>query len=129
MDRRYVIVIVDDDTRVLESLRELFESAGYSVRSFNSSTNFLNSDYSEIDCLVTDIGMPEQDGFELIEIVRKTRPTMPIFLITARDDPADRGRAAIAGVKNLFRKPFDVHRLLADIDQQMRQDTGGQDAH
>jgi FixJ family two-component response regulator len=64
--RLQVIAIADDDPRVLESLGELLESAGYSVRLFNSADAFLRADaVNEIDALISDIRMPGVDGIEL----------------------------------------------------------------
>ena len=94
MIKRPVVVIVDDDARVLESLGELVESAGYGVRTFNGAAAFLDSGHSDIDCLISDICMPGMDGFGILEVVRQARPELPVFLITARDDIADQERAA-----------------------------------
>src|SRR5262245_10809360 len=78
--RKPVIAAVDDDPRVLESLENLFESAGYVVRTFSSAKALIDAGSSDIDCLITDIGMPSMNGFELHEFVRKARPDLPVFL-------------------------------------------------
>ena len=60
--------MVDDDRSILESLQKLLESADYTVRLFGSGTALLESGcIAEIDCLISDIGMPGMDGFELYE--------------------------------------------------------------
>ena len=65
--RRSVIAAVDDDQRILRSLELLLESADYDVRLFSSATALLESGgLREIDCLISDIGMPVMDGFELV---------------------------------------------------------------
>ena len=125
--RRALIAIVDDDVRVRESLGELLESAGYAVRAFGGSTELLAAGIGDVDCLLTDIGMPGLDGFELLDLVKRRRPMLPVFLITARDDPADMERAKASGVNGLFRKPFDVQRLLADIARALNPNKGGSD--
>jgi len=113
-----MIAIVDDDPRLLESLADLLESAGYAVRSFRSARSFLddNAALSEVDCLVADIGMPLMDGFELEKLTRQTRPELPVILITGRHEIADQQRAITQG-NRLFRKPFDGQALLAAIGQ------------
>ena len=64
--RRFVIAVVDDDRRILESLEMLLASADYDVRLFSSATALLESGgLREIDCLISDVGMPVMDGFEL----------------------------------------------------------------
>ena len=108
-----VVAIVDDDRRLLESLEELLESAGHAVRAFSSAETLINSNaLPEIDCLITDIGMPGMDGFELQRLVNERRPGLPVIMITARHDIAARPQAAHSW---FFRKPFDGRALLAAI--------------
>lgn len=111
--RRPVVAVVDDDPRVLEALEELLESAGYAVRTFSSGRSLLADGPSGFDALVTDIGMPDMDGFELRDAVTKACPGLPVFLITGRHEIADQSRAF--GISGFFRKPFDGQALLAAI--------------
>lgn len=115
---RSVVAIVDDDPRLLESLEELLESAGYVARSFRSSASLLISGLSGLDVLITDVGMPGMDGFELRDLVRKVRPELPVFLITGRHEIADQVRAQ--GISGFFRKPFDAKVLLAAVGDALR---------
>ncbi|AMX97762.1 response regulator [Mesorhizobium ciceri] len=110
---RPVVAIVDDDPRLLESLENLLESAGYAPRSFSSAGSLLVSGLSDVDLLITDIGMPGTDGFELRDQVKKTRADLPVFLITGRHEIADQYRAK--GISGFFRKPFDGQALLAAV--------------
>jgi FixJ family two-component response regulator len=112
-----VIAVVDDDPRVLESLENLFESAGYTVATFSSGQSLLTSDLSTIDCLITDIGMPGMDGFELLDIVKKTRSKLPVFLLTGRHEIGDQHRATGKDISGFFMKPFGGQDLLAAIDR------------
>ncbi len=116
--RRPVVAVVDDDPRLLESLENLLESAGYVARSFSSARSLLISGLSGLDVLITDIGMPGVDGFELRDRVKKARPELPVFLITGRHEIADRHRAQ--GISGFFRKPFDAKALLAAVGDALR---------
>ncbi|WEX74690.1 response regulator [Sinorhizobium numidicum] len=116
--RRPVVAIVDDDPRLLESLEDLLESAGYAARIFPSAGSLLISGLSGVDLLITDIGMPGMDGFELRDWVKKVRPELPVFLITGRHEIADQDRAQ--GISGFFRKPFDAQALLAAVDHALR---------
>lgn len=118
-----VVAVVDDDPRITESLEELFESAGYSVRSFLSPMALLASGLSDVDVLITDIGMPGMDGFELRDIVKKKRPEIPVFLVTGRHEVADQSRAQ--GIGRLFRKPFDGPILLTAVGDALEDQEGG----
>jgi FixJ family two-component response regulator len=116
--RNITIAVVDDDRRVLESLGDLLESAGLSCRVFLSAQEFFNDAcLPEIDCLISDIGMPVIDGFELQRRARAMRPDLPVILITARHDAADQKRASAQGSLAFFRKPFDGSALLAAVNQ------------
>lgn len=111
-----IIAVVDDDIRLLESLENLLESAGYAVRTFSSPDALLAEGLSDLDCLITDIGMPGMDGFQLRDAVSKARPDLPILMVTGRHEIADQpGRAALA--TTLFRKPIDGQRLLTAVEQ------------
>jgi FixJ family two-component response regulator len=110
------IAIVDDDTQLLESLENLLESAGYAVRTFSSAKALLREGLSDVDCLVTDIGMPGMDGFQLRDAVSVARPDLAIFLMTGRHEIADQpGKAALAPA--FFRKPIDGRLLLAAVEK------------
>jgi FixJ family two-component response regulator len=111
-----VVAVVDDDMSMLQSLGDLFESAGYMVLIFPSAASLLDAvDLAGIDCLVTDIGMPAiTDGLELKRIVHLHRPELPIILITGREVTAE----VLAGARHsqgLFRKPFDSQQLLVAV--------------
>lgn len=121
---RPVVAVVDDDRRLLESLADLLESAGYDARSFSSAEAFVEGGLFGFDVLIADIGMPGMNGFELRDLVRETRPELHVFLMTGRHEIASQGRAQ--GISGFFRKPFDVQALLAAIDDALgSQQRGG----
>jgi FixJ family two-component response regulator len=124
-ERKRMIAVVDDDPRVLESLEELFESAGYAVRTFSSAKALIDTGLSGIACLITDIGMPAMDGFELHDAVKKVKPGLPVFLITGRHEIGDQQRATAKDISGFFRKPFDGPTLLEAVGQALRAQTGG----
>jgi FixJ family two-component response regulator len=120
VNKKPVIAVVDDDPRVLESLENLFESAGYSVLTFQSALSLLGTSLSEFDCLITDIGMPGMDGFELLDMVKRARPRLPVFLLTGRHEIGDQHRATGKDISGFFKKPFGGQDLLAAIDLTLR---------
>lgn len=123
---RPVVAIVDDDPRLLESVEDLLESAGYVARGFSSAGSLLVNGLSGLDALITDIGMPGMDGFELRDLVKEVRPELPVFLITGRHEIADQDRAQ--GVSGFFRKPFDGQVLLTAVGDALR-DLEMEDGH
>ncbi|HWL69683.1 MAG TPA: response regulator [Geminicoccus sp.] len=115
------VAVVDDDARVLESMAELLEAAGYAVDTYPSPRSLLASGLlQDLDCLITDIGMPEMDGFELCRQMRALRPDLPVIFVTARHDVADQQRADAQGHCGLFRKPFHAPALLAAVGRALK---------
>jgi FixJ family two-component response regulator len=112
---RKVVAVVDDDPRILESLEDLLESAGYYVRLHSFGSSLLASGVSNIDCLITDIGMPVMDGFELRDRVKQLRPELPVFLISGQRDLTHDRQVDGQGDTEFFPKPFDGPALLAAI--------------
>jgi FixJ family two-component response regulator len=123
---RNTIAVVDDDPRLLESLADLLESAGYEARTFSSAGTLLAGGLLDLDLLITDIGMPGTDGFELRDLVMKERPGLPVFLITGRHEIANQDRARDSS--GFFRKPFDAQRLLAAVAEALRNQEGEDEA-
>jgi len=122
--RKHKVAVVDDDPRLLESLEDLLESAGYMTCCFSSAGKLLAGGLRDVDLLITDIGMPGMDGFELRDLVMEKRPDLPVFLITGRHEIADQSRAR--GISGFFRKPFDAQGLLAAVGEALRnRDNGG----
>ena len=110
-----VVAVVDDDPRVLDSLANLLESAGYNVCVFSSPGELLAlGDLSGIDCLISDIRMPIMDGFALEQVMHRAFPRLPVILITARDIPSET-IAKRPGIRCCFHKPFDAQQLLAAV--------------
>jgi len=113
----FTVAVVDDDEHVLRSLHVLLQSADYSVRLFASATALLQSGcLGEIDCLISDIGLPVVDGFELLRLVDAVQTGLPVILITGRSEMLDRVPAGGGGNFRVFSKPFDAGALLAAVD-------------
>ena len=114
-----IAAVVDDDPRILESLENLLESAGHTVRAFASAKALLESGtLVDVDCLISDIDLPRIDGFELMRLARGVRPKLPIILITGH--PEMENRAPPMGHYRLFKKPFDGQELLTAVSDALR---------
>jgi FixJ family two-component response regulator len=116
---KHIVVGVDDDFRVRESIESLVESAGFAPLVFSSAEAFLQSGkLTEAICLITDVRMPGMDGIELQRRVRLERPKLPIIFITAHyDDDEIRWRALGGGAVKFMYKPFDAVDLLTAINR------------
>lgn len=107
------VAIVDDDTRMLESVDDLLASAGYTAKLFNSAEALIEADVLQcIACLISDVGLPGMNGCELITVVKAQVPTLPVIMITGRETQELREQCMEAGALALFAKPFDPQEIL-----------------
>ena len=119
--RRSIIAVVDDDQRILAALEILLESADYDVRLFSSATALLESGaLHEIDCLISDVGMPVMDGFALARAVQAATSGLPVILITGRPDLLNRSPLDWPRHCRLFKKPFNGQELLKAVGDALR---------
>jgi two-component system response regulator FixJ len=110
-----IVAVIDDDLRVLESLGGLLKAAGHRVLVFSSAAAFFQDEHiASVGCLISDVGMPETDGFEVLRRVKVWRPDLPVILISGRIE-IDRFHGAEHGSRRFFMKPFDSHELLATV--------------
>ena len=112
----HMVVGVDDDFRVRESIESLVESAGYTALVFSSAEEFLQSGaLAGTICLITDVRMPGMDGIELQRRIGLERPELPVIFISAHQDEETRQRALNGGAIAFLYKPFDAAELLGAI--------------
>ena len=110
-----VVVIIDDNELMRDSLCDLVESAGIEVRCFGSAQEFLESDlHTKVACLIVDVRMPRMSGLELQARLKEERCNVPIIFITAYDDPEIRAQVMKDGAVEFLAKPFD-HQVLLKI--------------
>jgi CheY-like chemotaxis protein len=91
---KHLVVGVDDDFRLRESLKSLVESSGYAAATYSSAKEFLQSGaLAGAACLVADVRMPGMTGIELQRRIRLDRPELPVIFISAHQDDEARERA------------------------------------
>ena len=111
-----MVVIVDDDELVRESLIGLMKVAGFPALTFASAEEFLNSGKQEhTTCLIADIRMPGMSGLELQSRLSRDNLRIPIIFITAQGDEKMRMQALRAGAVEFLAKPFDDDALLDSV--------------
>ena len=118
MNATKTIFVIDDEPSVRKSLGRLLRAAGYRVDTFASAGDFLASDPSAgIGCLVLDLQMPELDGLELQQALRRVGRDMPIIFISGHGSIPASVQAMKAGALDFLSKPFledDLLRAVAD---------------
>ena len=101
-----VVVVVDDDVAVRNSLEFSLKIEGYRVRSHADGEELLaDTDLASCDCLIVDQKLSSTSGLDLIGVLRKRRIATPAILITSHPSPALRERATRAGVP-IVEKPL-----------------------
>lgn len=112
----HCIFIVDDDESVRIALRRLMKSYGFSVKVFNSGTEFLGSGNSSMSgCLILDVCMPGITGLELQHELKSSGSKMPVIFITGQIDDKVRVKAMEKGAAAYLNKPVDDEKLLNAI--------------
>ena len=111
-----ITAIVDDDPSVRRALQRVVEVAGYTVYTFASAHEFLDSlSRCHVACLVLDIYLGGMSGFDLLKRLRADGVRIPVILITAHDDASTRERMEKSGVAGHLLKPFEGPALLDAI--------------
>ena len=103
---KQVILVVDDDEAVRDSLRNLMESEGFEVRAFSNGHDLLNeASLPTTGCLIVDYHMPAMNGLELVSALRGRGVSIPAILITGNPTKYVRDRAATIAVLVVEKPP------------------------
>lgn len=110
------VFVVDDDFQVLESVKCLLAAANLSVRCFQSAKTFLAQlEPEQIGCLVTDLSMPEMDGFQLQQQLIAVNSMLSVVVVTGRADVGSAVRLMRGGAVTLLEKPYPAEQLLEAV--------------
>jgi CheY-like chemotaxis protein len=112
------VLVVDDDRDSLDLVREMLESAGAVVTAANGVEQAL-AQPGQFDIIVSDIGMPFKDGYDLIERIRARDAGggIPAIALTVYAHAEDAARARRAGFQEHLAKPVDPKELLATVER------------
>jgi FixJ family two-component response regulator len=111
------IAVIDDDSRVLESLVNLLASFGYKAESYHSAEQFLESGaLSQTSCIITDVEMRQMSGLGLLQHLKSSNSTVPVIIITGKPSARSEAFYLESGAVGFFRKPVDGDALVELID-------------
>ncbi|HPG28728.1 MAG TPA: sigma-54 dependent transcriptional regulator, partial [Myxococcota bacterium] len=117
MDPRTVLV-VDDDTLLLDMVEDLLADAGYAVARASSGTEALAYfEGAEADVVLTDLMMPGMDGIELLSRLRSLRPETPVIIMTGQGTIDSAVEAMRGGALDFVTKPFASGTLLLALER------------
>jgi len=121
MFKRSLVVVVDDDESVRESLPDLLGEFGFTAKAFGSAEEFLVSDcVREAKCLILDIAMPGMSGPDLHHELKRRGVETPIVFITAQADEATRQRLLRQDAVECLFKPFSDTALRDAVHTALR---------
>jgi CheY-like chemotaxis protein len=107
------ILVIDDETMILDAIKIIFEDMGYSVHTVSDpvegTEEALRKDY---DLVLTDIRMPVRNGAEITEAILAKKPAARVLVITAYPGDPLAERAVKAGAVGLLKKPFEIGKIL-----------------
>jgi len=107
------VVLIEDDIDLGQAVTEHLEAAGHTVEWSKLLSQGRGAGYADI--VLLDLNLPDGDGLALLREWRSTGRTVPVIVMTARDQISDRVRGLMAGADDYVVKPFDLEELLARI--------------
>ena len=115
------IVVVEDEVAILRGIVDMLKVAGYEpVEAADGVAGLDESRRVGVDLVLLDLRLPAMDGIEVLVELRKTRPTLPVIILTARGSEEDRVRGLKQGADDYVVKPFSARELLARIEAVLR---------
>lgn len=119
------ILLVEDDELLAESLAERLDEAGYSVdiaeRTRDAEALMSTETYA---LAILDLGLPDGSGLDLLRGWRKRKLALPVMVLTARDNWADKVAGLRGGADDYLTKPFHEEELLARLQALLRRSVG-----
>lgn len=115
-----LILIVDDEARMRRFIQMNLELEGYRVIEGENGLEAINKVREDLpDMVLMDVMMPEMDGFEALEIIRETS-TVPVIMLTVRDDESDKVKGLELGADDYITKPFSPRELSSRVKAVLR---------
>lgn len=115
------VLVVEDDEKLNYIVSAKLEEQGYRVRHCgNPMEAFDVMDQEKVDLIVSDIMMPEMDGFEFAAEVRRFDKQIPILYMTAKSDIASKKRGFSLGIDDYMVKPIDLSELVMRVEALLR---------
>ncbi len=118
----FKLLVVEDDRELNKTVCDYLNQNGYEAVGCLNANEAYDAMYGGglFDLIISDIMMPEIDGFEFAETVREINREIPILFMTARDDFASKRRGFKAGIDDYMVKPVDLEELLLRVEALLR---------
>ena len=114
------ILVIDDDPRITKTLQRLFTMEGYEVSRAENGKQGLNRLNASPDAVVLDLMLPDMSGREICKLMKQARPQVPVVILSAVSDVADKVLLLETGADDYITKPFSPRELLARVQAAIR---------
>ena len=115
------ILVIDDDSALLDALAMAFEDQGYEVHTAADGRQGLDMRRTcSPDLIISDVNMPRMDGFSLCRALRSADDGIPLILLTSRDNEIDEALGLELGADDYVHKPFNTRVLVARVRALLR---------
>ena len=119
----YNVLIVDDDKEIVNAIAIYLKNEGYKIyKAYNGNQAIEKLKEQEIHLIILDIMMPEKDGIETLEEIRKEK-TIPVIMLSAKSEDYDKIEGLNAGADDYITKPFNPLELIARVNSNIRRYT------
>lgn len=116
----YNILVVDDDKEIVGAIEIYLKKEGYNiVKAYNGNQAIEMIQKMEIHLIILDIMMPEKDGIETLEEIRKDK-SIPVILLSAKSEDYDKIGGLNSGADDYITKPFNPLELIARVNSNLR---------
>ena len=115
------IVVVEDEPAIRRGVVDALRLTGYDVtEAADGAAGLIEASAGGIDLVLLDLLLPKRDGMEVLAELRRTFPTRPVIILTARGSEEDRVRGLKMGADDYVVKPFSARELLARVEAVLR---------
>ena len=115
------ILIVEDDVSLNKLMATALKKNGYDTSSaYSVADAYAEMEKRPADLVVSDIMMPETDGFEFVKALRATSHNMPVLFVTAKDSFEDKKRGFLLGADDYLVKPIDINEMILRVGALLR---------
>lgn len=121
MSKKKSIVVVEDEDAIRRGVVDTLRIAGYEpIEAADGEAGLAAAKRAGVDLVLLDLLLPKKDGLEVLADLRRTAPSLPVIILTARGSEEDRVRGLRGGADDYVVKPFSAKELLARVDAVLR---------
>ena len=121
MEQKRTVLVVEDEKSIVDSLRFNLEKEGYAVlTAYDGESGLEQAVNGGADLILLDVMLPKMNGFDVCRRLREKGSSVPVIILTAREEEADKVLGLEIGADDYITKPFSMRELLARVKANIR---------